>query len=120
MQAKARYAGSSRAIELETDTATLKHIVGMVAGTVGILAVLGVAGVLIASGSVKTMLGYSPYVNYHRTEAEKLAGKVVVGCKVGAVMLVASRDEKRAAAGRDLGAACDDVGAAIKDLPVTR
>lgn len=120
MSAKARYAPHSRGLELETDSATLKHILGMVAGTVSILAVLGVAGVVIASGSLKSMLGYSTYVTYHRTEAEKIAGKVVITCKVGAVALAASRDEKRAAAGRELGEACDSVGAAIKDLPVTR
>lgn len=117
--AKVSYA-QSRALELETDTATLKRMLAMIGGTVSIVAVLGVAGVLIASGSFKSMLGYSTYVNYHRTEAEKLAGKVMVGCKLGAVALVASRGEKAAAAGRELSDACEEVGAAIKDLPVTR
>lgn len=117
--AKIGYA-NQHALELETDTATLKRMLGMIAGTVSILAVLGVAGVLIASGSVKTMLGYSPYVSYHRTEAEKLAGKVVVGCRLGAVVLGASRNQKTAESGRQLGEQCDDIGEAIKDLPVTR
>lgn len=120
MAAKATHAATSRALELETDAATLKRMLAMIAGTVGVVSVLGVSTVLFASGSFKSMLGYPTYVTHHRTEADRLAGKVVMGCKLGAVALAASRDENKAAAGRELAGQCDEVGAVIKSLPVTR
>lgn len=119
MSTKARY-HPAHALELETDAGTLKKMLAMIAGTVVILAGVGVGGVLIASGSAKSMLGFNTYITHHTSPTDKLATQIVTQCKMGAVVLAASRDPSRAASGRELAGQCDEVGAAIKSLPVTR
>jgi len=120
MSIKARQSLHANGLELETDAGTLKKMLAMIAGTVAIMAFAGVGGVLIASGSAKSMLGFNTYITHHTSASDKFAKQIVTQCKLGAVVLTASRDPARVAAGRDLADQCDEVGDAIKSLPVTR
>lgn len=120
MSPKARPLLPANALELETDAGTLKKMLAMIAGTVVILAGIGIGGVLIASGSLKSMLGFNTYISHHTSPTDKFAKQIVTQCKLGDVVLAASRDPARAATGRELAGQCDDVGDAIKSLPVTR
>ena len=121
MQAKARRVGPARSLELETDTATLKRMMTMIGGTVAIVAVLGVAGILLASGSLTSRFIGPAYMSGPAVTADRYAKQIEMTCRIGAVALVASRDPVKAEAGRELANQCDEVGNSVRwSLPFWR